>query len=162
MQRARSFQFVVLLFSLLVSLPSAVAQVAFATLPAGTSPYGIALNSMTNQTYVANYGDNTVTVIDGATNNTTTVNVGVEPYAVAVNPVTNKVYVANYCGSDPNCATYGTVTVLNGATINVGAFPYAIAVNSATNKIYVANSCGSDLTCSSAGTVTVIDGASNN
>jgi DNA-binding beta-propeller fold protein YncE len=36
-----------------------------------------------------------VTVIDGATNSTTTVAVGTEPYAVAVNPVTNRIYVAN-------------------------------------------------------------------
>ena len=36
-----------------------------------------------------------MTVIDGATNDTTTVPAGDFPYAVAVNPFTNKVYVAN-------------------------------------------------------------------
>ena len=50
---------------------------------------------MTNKIYVANYDSDNVTVIDGATNATTTVAVGTNPYAVAVNPVTNKVYVAN-------------------------------------------------------------------
>ena len=40
-------------------------------------------------------GSNNVTVIDGATNSTTTVQVGIKPQAVAVNPVTNKIYVAN-------------------------------------------------------------------
>jgi DNA-binding beta-propeller fold protein YncE len=35
-------------------------------------------------------------VIDGAINNTTTVNVGVAP---GVNPATNKIYVANGCGN---------------------------------------------------------------
>ena len=55
----------------------------------------MAVNPITNQIYVANYGSNTVTVIDGATNNTTTVAAGTIPYAVAVNPNTNKIYVAN-------------------------------------------------------------------
>ena len=36
-----------------------------------------------------------MTVIDGATNKTTTVAVGDGPHALAVNPVTNKIYVAN-------------------------------------------------------------------
>ncbi len=92
---------------------------------------------------------------------------GVYPYAVAVNPATNKIYVANNCGNDPNCASAGTVSVIDGVTngvtpVTVGYYPDALAVNSTTNKIYVANNCGSDPTCSSPGTVTVIDGASNN
>src|SRR5271165_5007753 len=111
MQRARSFQFVLLFLSLAVTLPSAVAQVTFATVPAGNSPHSVAVNSATNKTYVANYSDGTVTVIDGATNSTTTVTVGFYPYAVAVNAATNKIYVANSCGSDPNCNSLGTVTV---------------------------------------------------
>jgi len=155
----------------------AVAQVVVATVPAGMYPVGIAANTATNKTYVTNLwcipdsppcpGPGTVTVIDGATNNTTTVNVGLYPYAVAVNPVTNKIYVANACGNDVNCGSFGTVTVIDGttnntSTVNVGAYPYALDVNSGTNKIYVANECGDDPTCQSTGTVTVIDGATNN
>ena len=50
---------------------------------------------MTNKIYVANYGSSNVTVIDGATNATTTVSAGTRTLcAVAVNPVTNKIYVA--------------------------------------------------------------------
>src|ERR1035437_3152841 len=95
-----------------------------------------------------------------------TIPVGVEPASSAVNSTTNKIYVPNACGSDPNCAGYGTVTVIDGATlatttVTVGSNPYGVAVNSATNKIYVANICGNDVTCSSySGTVTVIDGVS--
>ena len=54
----------------------------------------MAVNPVTNKIYVANDGSSNVTVIDGATNSTTTVAAG-NPYAVAVNPVTNKIYVAN-------------------------------------------------------------------
>jgi YVTN family beta-propeller protein len=49
------------------------------------------VNPVTNKVYVANSGSNSVTVIDGATNDTLTVDAGDGPYAVAVNTVTNKV-----------------------------------------------------------------------
>ena len=49
-------------------------------------------------------------MIDGATNNTTTVAVGAGPIAVAVNPVTNQIYVVN--------ANSNNVTVIDGATNN--------------------------------------------
>jgi YVTN family beta-propeller protein len=167
MRNTRSFHLILFVFSLAMILQPSAAQVVTATVPVGNSPFAVAVNSATNQIYVANLYDNTVTVIDGATNNTTTVNVGVFPYAIAVNPVTNKIYVANNCGNDTNCQSLSTVTVIDGATnntttVNVGAFPYGIAVNSATNKIYVPNNCGNDPSCSSPGTVTVIDGATNN
>ena len=68
----------------------------------------MAVNPVTNKIYVANSDSNNVTVIDGATNSTTTVPVGHRPAAVAVNPVTNKIYVAN-SGSN-------NVTVIDGAT----------------------------------------------
>jgi len=174
MRSARSFHLVLLLLSLAVALPSAVAQIMVTTVAVGASPFGIAVNSVTNKTYVANLScsslpcpsPGTVTVIDGATDSTTTVTVGVYPYAIAVNPVTNKIYVANNCGNDLNCKSFSTVTVIDGVsngttTVAVGAFPDALAVNSVTNKIYVANDCGNDLTCRSGGTVTVIDGATN-
>jgi DNA-binding beta-propeller fold protein YncE len=174
MQTSRHTRFLLLVISLVTaSLPS-VAQVVTATLPAGLNTFSAAVNATTNKAYVANFvcpgsvcpSPGTVTVIDGATNNTATVTVGVYPYAVAVNATTNKIYVANACGNDVNCLSLGTVTVVDGATNNtvtvtVGYAPYALAVNPITNKIYVANFCGNDPNCQSLGTVTVID-ANNN
>ncbi len=95
---------------------------------------------------------------------TATVGAGVNPSAVAVNPGTNTIYVANYCGTDPNCGSNGTVTIINGATLatqtlTVGVHPVFAAVNTVTNMIYVLNNCGTDLTCSSSGTVSVISGS---
>src|ERR1019366_2313511 len=43
-----------------------------------------------------NYADGTMTMIDGATDNTTTLAVGNTPGAIEANVVTNKVYVLNY------------------------------------------------------------------
>ena len=167
-----SWTLIPLLFALAVPT---FGQVVTATVPTGMQPFGIAANQATNKVYVSNLtcsetppcpSAGTVTVIDGATNNTTAVNVGVYPYAVAVNSTTNKIYVVNACGGDVNCASVGTVTVIDGATnntttVSVGYFPYALAVNATTNKIYVANQCGSDPNCASQGTVTIIDGSTN-
>ena len=57
----------------------------------------------------------TVTVIDGATNHTLTLDVGLYPVSVAVNPVTNKIYVVNL--NDPSLQVLdGTVAVIDGTT----------------------------------------------
>jgi YVTN family beta-propeller protein len=55
----------------------------------------VAVNPVTNKIYVTNTFGNSVTVIDGATNDTTSVAAGTGPEPVALNPVTNKIYVVN-------------------------------------------------------------------
>ena len=161
-----------ILFSLgLLLSVAASAQTLLDTVNTGVYPIAAAANRGSNKIYVANYcgtdsscpvpdsvAQGTVTVVDGATNNTSTVTVGYSPYDVRTNPLTNKIYVPNYCGSDSTCQSNGTVTVINGAdnstaTVTVGMAPYQAAINTATNKIYVANSGGN--------TVTVINGADN-
>lgn len=125
----------------------------------GNQPLGLAVDAATNAIYVANAGDGTVSVINGATcdaSNTsgcrrkpTTVRAGAFAYAVAVDPVTNAVFIAN------QDATPGTVSVIDGnscnasrpagcagqpfATVTVGSGPSGIDVNPATNTVYVAN-----------------------
>ncbi len=91
-----------------------------------------------------------------------TIPVDIEPQNTAVDSTTNTIYVVTNCGSDPDCAGNGTVTVIDGATngvasVSVGTFPNAVAVNSVTHKAYVVNSCA-DPSCIGFGTVTVIDG----
>jgi DNA-binding beta-propeller fold protein YncE len=166
----------VLAVSLLAGSLPAIAQVVTATIPVGEQPVSAAVNSVTNNAYVANEcgsdptcsSPGTVTVINGATNTTATITVGDSPLAVAVNSATNTIYVANLCGNDITCGSAGTITVINGAnnaitaTVTVGYKPDAIAVNAATNMIYVANYCGNDVNCLSPGTVTVINGATDN
>ncbi len=116
------------------------------------NPFGVAVNVVTGQVYVAHANGNTVSVIDGATNTVAaTVNVGSEPIAVAVNQVTGRVYVANNCSN--------TVSVIDGtsntvvATVPMGNSPAAVAVNAVTGRVYVANNTSN--------TVSVIDGATN-
>src|SRR5215813_4951845 len=171
--RVRMFGAAVLIALLLTS--AGRAQTVTATIPVDKNPVAVAVNPVTNKIYVANCPDRssrtigingTITVIDGDTNTSETVEAGLCPTAVAVNPTTNKIYVANfghtslYCGS---CFDYGSITVIDGetnATATVkdpnGRFPVAVAVNTVTNKIYVANNYNN-----STGNVTVIDGATN-
>jgi YVTN family beta-propeller protein len=108
----------------------------------------VAVNAATNKIYVANSGDNTVSVIDGAGNTTSTVPVDQYPQAIAINPVTNKIYVVDYASND--------VSVIDGTSntssnIAVGSGPFGVAVNPTSNRIYVANTYDNS--------VTMIDGA---
>jgi DNA-binding beta-propeller fold protein YncE len=112
----------------------------------GSGPNAIAVNPVTNKTYVVAGG--LVTVIDNASGMTINVPVGTAPGALAINTVTNKIYVANQAYGEGT-----TITIIDGATngtttINLGQYPRLIAVNEITNKIYVP----------SGGGVTVVDG----
>jgi YVTN family beta-propeller protein len=73
---------------------SARASAVIATIPVGNGVASVTVNPTTNVIYVANATDNTVSVIDGATNTvTSTIPVGVYPHDIVANPVTNKIYV---------------------------------------------------------------------
>ena len=76
----------------------------------GKTPVGIAVDPNTNRIYVSNSNNNTVSVIDGATNRVIgdPIPVGEGPRGIAVDPNTHLVYVTNP-GSN-------TVSVIDGAT----------------------------------------------
>src|SRR5258708_38433342 len=60
---------------------AAHAQTVTATVMTGSIPAAVAVNPVTNKIYVANLSSDTVTVIDGATNSTTTVTSETRPRA---------------------------------------------------------------------------------
>ena len=149
---------------------SGCGQIA-ATVTVGNNPLGVAIDQATNTIYVANAGENTVSVINGATCNRTntsgcgqdppTVTVGGGASLLAVDPATDTIYVGSFDDS--------TISVINGAacngsnssgcgqvppTVKVGSFPDGVAVDKRTHTVYVAN--GGDTT------VSVIDGSSCN
>ncbi len=95
--------------------PAQADGIVLPPIPVGTSPAAVAVNPVTNKIYVANASSNTITVIDGATNATTTIAAGTSPNTVAINPVTNKIYVIN--GGSNN------ITVVDGATNAMTAWP---------------------------------------
>jgi YVTN family beta-propeller protein len=137
---------------LVLLVAPAQGQTVIATVPVGQTPGNLAVNPLTDKIYVSNIGSGDITVIDGATNSTTTIK---DPSAqlmqtVALNPVTNKIYVAVWNG----------VTVIDGATNSIttvtdpnASGSHGVAVNAMTNKIYVLNWNSSN--------ITVIDGVTN-
>ena len=123
--------------AVLAAITLAHADFVTTTITAGTNPFAVAVNPVTNRTYVANYGSGTVKVINAAANDTSTVTVGSGPRAIAVNSLTNKIYVANFTGASVSVIDGLTNTVI--ATVSVQTFPNAIAINPATNMVYVTN-----------------------
>jgi YVTN family beta-propeller protein len=157
MGRCRPISFLAMVACLMAASSSARAQSVTATVTVGAGPEAIAVNPATNRIYVANATDNTVTVIDGATNATTTVPTGTAPSAIVVNAVTNQIYVANTASDN--------VTVIDGATnatttVALEGAPEGLAINPVTNRIYVVQNIAF-ATGTGSNDVTVIDGATN-
>ncbi len=113
---------------------------AVPTVKVGKAPIGVAVDRATNTIYVANSGDNTVSVIDGSTCNATDAShcspiaklthVGPSPIALAFDHTTGTLYVTD--GLKRNGDDGNTIAVLNGRTCNArdtsgcGQLPAAI------------------------------------
>ena len=106
------------------------------TIPVGSEPVGVAFNSLNGDVYVANYGSNTVTVINDTNKAFDTITVGSSPYAVAFNSLNGYMYVTN-AGSDSVSVINGTNKVVG--TITVGHVPDGVAFDSLNGYVYVAN-----------------------
>jgi YVTN family beta-propeller protein len=111
-------------------------------IPVGSFPFGIAVTPDGSKVYVANSGDNTISIIDTATNTVvgSPIQVGTRPTGVAVTPDGKKVYVTNNGGT---VSVIGTATNTVVATISVAGLnqfsPYGVAVTPDGKKVYVAN-----------------------
>jgi YVTN family beta-propeller protein len=126
----------------------------------GSGPDGAAVDQATDTIYVTNGGDNTVSVINGATCNATVTSgcgqappaiaVGNGPFGMAVDQATHTLYVANTGGD--------TVSVINTATCNATitsgcgqalptmateGLPFGVALDQASDTIYVDTIVGS-------------------
>jgi YVTN family beta-propeller protein len=145
------------------------------TAKVGAGPEGLAVDRATSTVYVANGGNDTVSVINAATCNArrgtgcaraaATIHAGPGPAGIAVDQATGTIYVAD-AGGD-------TISVINAATCNarrhtgcgqtpptvtVGTSPFGIAVDQAIDSVYVTSLGANDL----GDTVSVIDGATCN
>jgi YVTN family beta-propeller protein len=132
--------------------PISAGDVVGAGIAVGNGPQGIGANPATSLVYVANNGDNTVSVIDAVTQAVVgiPIAVGAGPVAVEADPTRNLIFVTNSTAGPP-----GTVSVINGATalvihtIAVGNDPIAVNGDFGRGKVYIVNN-GSN-------TVSVID-----
>jgi YVTN family beta-propeller protein len=137
----------------------------------GTSPDGLAFDGVTRSLYVANEGDNTVSVIDTARCNVSnasgcgrpvaTVHVGNGPVGVVVDQASHTAYVTDNGASTVSVIDTATCNaeMTSGcgqvpATVAAGDNPFGIALDPVTHTVYV-----TDLGASDQGdTVSVIDG----
>ena len=126
--------------------------------PADAANYTIAsktatINVLKAYAYITNYGSDTVSVINTATNTVTTnVPVGSWPKGVAVDPGTSA-YVANYASNTVSVIDTATNTVTT--NVPVGKWPYGVAVNPTGTKVYVTNEGSSTVSVINATTNTV-------
>lgn len=111
-----------------------------ATIETGQTPSAVAVDSITDTVYVADYSSDTVTVINGTTDRVAaTVPVGKNPYGIAVNPVTDGVYVADFASDDVDVVNGVNDLVVQTLPTGSGSDPKAVAVDPATDTAYVAD-----------------------
>jgi YVTN family beta-propeller protein len=121
----------------------AFADTVSSTIPVGSGDGTFGINTATNKIYLTNFGNNSITVIDGSTN-TVANSIAVErAVATDVNPNTNKIYSLSL-----TTAGNGQISVIDGNTnqivgtmgiqADVGGF---IAVDSSRNLVYVLTEC---------------------
>src|SRR5436309_581522 len=115
-----------------------VNPVVIDTIDVGQGPLGVGVDPGANVIYVANFLEDTVTAINGATDRViTTLGLGTNPFGVAVNRSNHLVYVTN--------STSNHVTVFDPAegaiiaVVDVCDEPAGVDVNPNTNLVYVAN-----------------------
>ena len=113
--------------------------------PTGLDPWEVAVSPDGKHLYVANQGDNSVSVIDASTFTlVATVPAGSNPYGVAISPDGRFVAVSNLGG--------GTVTIINAltntavATLSSGSYPSGLAFTPDGSRLYVANTLGASVT----------------
>lgn len=134
----------------LVSVIDASTRTVTHTIPAGTGPRGVAVDTREHVVYVANFWESTVSMID-ARPRAVVAAVPVQSIsasgALAVDPGTRTAYVVNERGD--------SVAVIDGSaravsdTVPVGPGTRGVAVDPGTHTVYVTNS--------DAGTVSVIE-----
>ena len=132
--------------------------------PVGMSPFGIAYNSENGYVYVANFYSNSISVMDGFTNNLVTtipLDSNTFPAGVASSSENGYIYVTNFYSPSATGANLsaGTVSIINGSTntvvdtIQVGISPLGIAINPDNGNIYVTNFYS--------GSISAINGSTN-
>lgn len=113
------------------------ADTVVATIPVGQIPMHDTTNPNTNKIYVSNQQSNTVSVINGSTNNvikTIPVN---NPTDIKANPVTNMIYVGSFESHSVSVIDGSTDTIVNTVS-NIGPV-WGLGINPDTNLIYAAD-----------------------
>ena len=134
------FLVVIFLLCAFISLPQPVqaTNTVTATVTVGSEPENVAVTPNGAYAYVANYLNDSVSVISTGTNTVTaTVAVGSHPGDVAITPNGAYVYVTNFIGSSVSVINTATNTATT--TITVGTYPEGVAITPNGAYAYIAN-----------------------
>jgi YVTN family beta-propeller protein len=130
------------------------------SVPVGIGPTSIYLDTFLNRLYIANTGDNTVTVLNSADvalgvtppiPTLATVRVGSSPVSVAALPNGLSFYVANTASNNVSVVSSSSFSVV--ATVPVGSRPVFVATEPSSTKVYAANG--------GSGTISIIQTSNN-
>jgi len=144
--------FTIVALSCLFFAQTANALSVIATVPVSFGPAAVTSDSAKGEVFVANFFDNTVSVIDDTTNTVTaTIPVGSGPIGITYDSGKAEIFVTNFFDNTVSVIDDTTNTVT--ATIPVGSSPRGIAYDSGKAEIFVSNSADN--------TVSVIDDTTN-
>ena len=108
-------------------------------IPVGINPLDMAYDPVNQRMYVANFFENTVSVIDTTTNTViATITVGNTPEGVAYDSLNKDMYVTNTDDDTVSVIDTTTNTVIGGP-IQVGDFPGSIVYDPVNHRMYVSN-----------------------
>jgi YVTN family beta-propeller protein len=108
------------------------------TTTAGNMPCAIRIDAKHKRIYVANYVDNTISVLDAASKKPiATIPVGERPQAIALDESADLIYVANTRSNSISVIDGAQLRVV--ATLPTGKNPYAIAVDTNHGGVYAAD-----------------------
>lgn len=105
-----------LIFGIIFAVPNSSLNSFFVNTAVGSNPSGLAITPNGQYVYVANIGDNTVSVVSTANQKVVkTISGFNQPYTVTINPAGTKAYITN------SASTATTVTVVDIATNTIAA-----------------------------------------
>ena len=116
--------------------------------PVGVNPVSIAELPNGSKIYVANQGDNSVTVINAVDHSiaaTITTGIGNSPSFVVPSADSACVYVANQGDGTVSVIATGNDAVAAGSPVTVGAGPSFLAFDAHAQRVYVANTAGNSV-----------------
>ncbi|MCL4479885.1 MAG: beta-propeller fold lactonase family protein [Candidatus Thermoplasmatota archaeon] len=137
----------------------------FLQLPAGSDPYGAALDTNSNIVLVTNFGTGSVDLINNCSIvSNSVIKVGVGPIAAAFDPLNGLFYVANFASDTVSIVNPVGQTgspappaPANEPTFNVGEGPDGIAYDPFNGYIYVADFYNNETTLYNTYTSSVVD-----
>lgn len=126
----------------------ACAPTGLGQITVGDNPRGVAVDSERGRVYVANFGSNSVSVIDGATNTVLRTITGItSANGLAYDPANDVIWVSNYAPNllTPIQAADNPADFVAHPAIAVGQGPWGVAYDPLHNYVYVANSLGNSV-----------------